>query len=246
MAIVLTPPLVTNNNPTMIRESFFLFSCSVLFVTVGLPKFNAFLRLARPDRIKSRFEDDEFDPGLFSRPVRDIIDSLRSIGFRVLGVKVEEPPMGGAVRSLALEAAEEKVFASIIALERANPVYYFLTPFLDGAMVLTSSQEKPQPVKTATFVNQGFKNLPMDELLAVHLKTVDTMVKAGHQPFDKYTRESRIQSTDMYYAHPDANILQRRLRSKLLGGFASTLGLLLLAISFLVYRLLFNRALLGG
>src|SRR5438552_4156310 len=159
---------------------------------------------------------------------------------------VEQQPMGVAVRSLAFEAGEEKVFASIVGLDRANSSYYFYTPFVDGAVVLTSCQEILQPVKTGTFVHQGFKGRTMDELLALHLKAVSTMVAAGHQPFDKYTRDTRIQATDMYYANPDATIMQRKLRSKLVGGFASTLGLLILAAAFLVYRLLFNRGLLGG
>jgi hypothetical protein len=230
----------------MVRESYFLITCAILFVTIGVPKLTAFLRLARPGSIRSRFEDDDLDPSLFSRPVQGLITELQSIGFRALGVKIEQPPMGGAVRSLSFEAAEEKVFASIVGLDRVSPSYYFYTPFVDGAVVLTSCQEILQPVKTPTFIHQGFKGRTMDELLALHLKTVSTLTAAGHQPFAEYTRESRIQATDMYYANPDATIMQRKLRSKLLGGFASTLGLLLLAAAFLVYRLLFHRGLLGG
>jgi hypothetical protein len=229
----------------MARTMFLLVMASFLFATFGLSNFRGFLRLARPSRIRAKFEEDDPELGAFSSPVQDLIDGLQSLGFRALGVKVEEPPMGGAIRSLAFEAVEVKAFASIVGLQRPNPSYYFYTPFQSGAVVLTSSQVMLQPVQTDSFVHQGFKTPSMDDLLAMHLRTVESMVNAAHQPFEQYTREARIQAPQLYYAHPHAAILQQRLRAKLLGNFAWTLLLLGIAVGFFLYRLLSNGGLIA-
>lgn len=223
----------------MARELVLLLITLVAFAAWGVPNLLAFLALLRPGRFRAAF-DDEFDLEDLDTPHREVCDTLIDLGFHLLGCKTETPAVGPTLREVAFADPDRRTFAAVHGLDRGEPNAYFYTPFRDGAVVLTADREM-EPVKGPGFVHQGAAGRSLEAVLAAHLKTVKKIEAQGHEPFTRFDRKARLKATDLYYARPEATALQRKLRRKALGNFASSLALVVLAGLFLAYRFLRSR-----
>lgn len=221
----------------MVRDLIFLAITLVLFAVWGIPNLVGFLRCLVPGKVDRDFETDAIDPEDYSKETQEIIGALSALGFVPLGVKVERPKTGPAAQELSYAAAEDRSFASIHGMHRQQPNMYFFTPFQDGAVVLTGDIAM-QPVRSPNFLHQGVAGSDRAEQWRRHLREVEKMTKAGHLPFGSFTRDDRLKATDIYYANPAAQGLQRDLRFKTLKNFGMSLGLVVLAGLVLAYRFL--------
>jgi hypothetical protein len=220
----------------MARDIIFVLITFVLFALWGLPNLRVVLILLFSHTVESHFEEDEdgIVPEDYPEETQKLIGSLRELGFVPLGIKSEKRPLQSG-KELAFASAEDQCFAAVFRYESEAPHFYFYTPFRDGAVVLTADHGM-EAVRTETFLHWGVPNKLPVEVLQQHRKQVERMSKNGHEPYRVYSRKSRLQATEGYYDNPGASKLQKKLFWKSLGNFGTSVGLVLLAVLFLLYR----------
>jgi hypothetical protein len=210
----------------------------VLFLMWGLPNLRVFFILLFPRKIRSAFEGDAdaIQPDDYPEKTQELLSSLAALGFQPLGIKSEQQPLL-RVQELSYASAEDRTFAAVCRYEGEHPHYYLYTPFQDGAVVLTTTQAM-EPVRTDTFVHHGVTQKSPAEVLEQHRKQVEKMSKKGHEPYNDFGRAARLKATDAYYANPGAAQLQNQLFHKSMRNAGTSLGLVLLAVLMLVYRIM--------
>jgi hypothetical protein len=133
--------------------------------------------------------------------LRPVIEKLEILGFSMLGMMVEKPPLWAhETREIAMASASNKIFASI-GLRRNNPSYFLYTPFAGGEVVITAHNSFRDYFKddfATAVVNSG----DLEEMLEVHKKQVENFIEKGRTPYQEYTRESFIRATNLYYSSP--------------------------------------------
>lgn len=222
----------------MARDVVFLLIALVLFALWGLPNLMLFFKLLFPRKVRCSFEEGDatIDAGEYPEETQQLHGDLTQMGFEPLGIKCEQRPLQ-SVKELAYASAAEKSFAAVHGFDSRAPHYYFYTPFRDGAVVLTCDLPM-DPVRTDTFLHCGVPEKAPAQVFDQHRKYVEKMRRKGHEPYKDYTRKSRLEATHAYYTNAGAGKLQSHLLQKSLRNAGMSLGLVVLAVLFLLHRIL--------
>ena len=197
-----------------------------LFLPRGIFLFN-------PSAYRYYFDDspDTSMKTFHKKIVSDISARLTALGFNELGVKMEKFPLWGArAEELVLALPSAQAFA-VITVYRNTATYHFYTPFTGGQIVMTSPGSFKK-ISSPDFVSSVVRDSEdAGVVLAKHQENVTAFVKQGLAPYREYTRESRLESTVLYYQ-------SKPLRSKARKVGAFTFGAFVILMVPLVLRLL--------
>lgn len=153
-----------------------------------------------PNSLKFYFENN--DKKALKRKQLDkmssSISAIESLGFVQLGIKTEKFPLWGSkVSELSLASANAHSFAAVFS-SRDKIVYYFLTPFREGQIVLTANSNFAN-FNTKDIIQTAVSNAKPSELLLIHQNNVEEVSIKGSTVFKEYTRQTRIEATSLYY-----------------------------------------------
>jgi hypothetical protein len=168
------------------------------------------LFLFSPATLRIYFETDENKSGdlLQNEGIRVITSQLLALGFSQIGVKVEKMPLWGkGIPSLSFASLNARTYASLY-VSRYKVIYYYLTAFSGGQVVLTASDNFPA-VETEHFIQSTVAYVGPEAVLAVHQKQVEKLRAKGFIPVSDLNRENRITATSQYY---NADIMRKQMR----------------------------------
>jgi hypothetical protein len=166
----------------------------------------------------------------------EIIDQLERLGFRRLGLKSERLPLWSkTLYEISLANSDVHAFASIVR-DPKRCIYYFLTPFTNGTVLLTAGNGAAFPlIQSEDCVQQVSTYNSPERVLAVHQEQFQRLTATVLVPFYSYTQESRLESTRQYYAAPSIRRLARQQ------GIAALSSLLLPALLIVILVFLGSR-----
>lgn len=184
-----------------------------------------------PDKISASFVSPRSDkPPTQSGKIKQLTSVLTEIGFIPLGTKVEKLPLWAEkLYELNLYSIEECCFASI-PMRKSGSLYYFYTVFNDGGVVLTANAGFSM-CQEFNYVITIVRSIDPRDILEVHRMKVQQLREAGQCPLETFTKESRIQATNAFYAAPTT---RRRMRPYGLLNLFLTVLCLFLAIMILL------------
>jgi hypothetical protein len=163
--------------------------------------------------IRYQFVDmpDEVPTSATASQVDEIMNQLQQLGFRRLGLKAEKLPLwSSTLYEISLANSGVHAFASILK-DPKRCVYYFFTPFTNGAVLLTASHGAAfPPIQSEDCVQQVSTYDSPERVLAVHQEQLQRLTAAGLVPFYSYSQESRLEATRQYYAAPSIRRLARQ------------------------------------
>jgi len=165
-----------------------------LFLPRGIFLFN-------PSAYRAYFDDSPFTSmkTIHKTVVADLAAKITALGFKELGVKVEKFPLWGSrSEELSFALPSAQAFA-VITVYRNTATYHFYTPFNGGQVVITSPGSF-RKIESAEFVSDIVRDTDdAGAVLARHRENVADFVSRGLTPYQEYTRESRLESTSLYY-----------------------------------------------
>jgi hypothetical protein len=179
----------------------------VLVVWYMLPKA---IYLLFSEKLKTWFDPDENAASrmLNLESIREVGEKLEALGFRPLGVKIEKPPLWSPhYRELSYASPQAQAYASIF-ISRRKTIYYFLTVFTSGQVILTANDIYPA-ISEEHFIQSSVAEVTPEELLKIHQQQVEKFRGQGLTPELEYTREKRIAATTQYY---NAALIRKRMR----------------------------------
>jgi hypothetical protein len=170
-----------------------------------------------PTSLECGFEGNEAaPPANCSNLARELCRRLEALAFEPLGVKWEQIGLRARTREVSYACQERQAFASIFAFEGSRPRLYFVTPFQDGAVVLTGCYRR-SPLHSDLAIATGLPGADVGAALEAHARNVQEMASKGHLPFDKWAREERLAATQLWYEnrawHPADFRLAKRAQS---------------------------------
>lgn len=187
-----------------------------------------------PGSMRVWFDDPPQASALISgsRPLRDLVASLESLGFLPLGLKVEKLPLGGpAYREVALACGERSAFASIVLHPSGDPAsFYFYTPFEDGGMVFTRNFAYGREAEAPPISVRNVPGGSPEQVLAIHDRRVRAFQDQGLRPSVSCSQQGRIEATRAFYASTYARRGVAYLKSPDVLAFFFVLAVLALAI----------------
>jgi hypothetical protein len=153
---------------------------------------------------------------------------LAGLGFRRLGTRVEEGPIGGlGLRSVSLAAGQ--VFADVFELgPRPGDLarVQLLTTFPDGAAVLTANHARTARAERRGEIS-GLPGTALGQVLEVHHRTVARQAAVHGEPLPAHDLAGRDAAARAWYRGMGGAELRRR--------FAVYLGNALVAAAILTY-----------
>lgn len=168
--------------------------------------------LFRPNAFRTYYDDDPntsirtFHRGI----VKENAEKIESLGFTELGVKVEKFPLWGSrSEELTFASSKDRAFAAI-TIYRNTSTYHFITPFTGGQIVITSPGSFKN-IDTEGFLSASSSADDHGAVLEKHRESVASFVSKGYTPFQEYTRESRLESSALYYNSKPAKSKARRV-----------------------------------
>lgn len=221
----------------MLRNLILLAIALLSFVAWGWPNLKVAVRILCSRRTRSRFVagPEGIVAGSFPAASRKLISAMESLGFLPLGIKQEKRPFLKG-QELAFAAPERKCFASIHRFQSDSPLYYFYTPYQDGAVVLTN----PLAIDGLRIDGFYYGCLPgrsVADIFAEHCRRADNMAAAGHATYDQFDQPARLRATDGFYQNLGATLLERRRLSGPLRSATMSLLLVVLAVAWLVWSI---------
>lgn len=164
--------------------------------------------LFSPKLIRSYFKENTTSKITERQDVQQIMNKLKAMNFRYLGIKVEKPPLWNpSIEEISLSSNEEHSFATIY-VSRKKAKMYFLTPFSSGQVVLTASSSFA-PINKESIIQSSLTFKEPKDLLEAHKKMVASFTQRNLKPADDYTKQTRIDATNLYYR---CNIIRNQLR----------------------------------
>lgn len=173
----------------------------VYVVYAVLRRLPTIVFLLNPSTVRCRFVEppEGLESAIKSDGLRELVSKIESLGFRLLGIKSERLPLWSRpVEEISLESCEACAFASVLN-NPGKPCFYFYTPFISGAVVLTANAAFPE-VQKVDFVQSTMSAGDPANVLSIHQRNVQQLRDRGEEPFVLYTQESRLQATWQYYA----------------------------------------------
>lgn len=197
----------------------------VLFAALGRPNLMVFLKLLLPGKMQTDFESGPEGLAEFANntAVQKRLEDMKALGFSPLGIQREWQAGRPAVRGISLASREVKGFASIHSFD--NPRIYFYTPFVGGAIVLTSDLAR-NPIETDNVIHGGLDRADPAAVFEYHQKRVKEMIARGRSPYTSFTPEDRLNATRAYYAAPEIKGLVRGLMGQALVTVLVCLGVI--------------------
>ncbi len=154
--------------------------------------------------------------------------ALEALGFAPLGVVDERGPLGALAReSDAYASAARGVFADVVQEGAGAPRVQFVTPFPDGATVLTAAVRR-RAVVTERVQAGGMPDAPLEAVLAAHEKGVARFSAAHGAPAVAEDLEARARAARAWYRGEGGREIRR---AHLLAFGIAALGLALFASS---------------
>lgn len=152
---------------------------------------------------------------------------LEGLGFAGLGVLRERAALGlSAVEADVYASAGHRAYADVLE-EGGGPRVRFVTPFADGATVLTAAYARPA-VESAAALAAGMPDAPLTAVLAAHEVAVRRFAEGHGAPRVSLDLEARLGAARAW--HDGAGRRELRRGTGLSFG-AAALALLLLASS---------------
>jgi hypothetical protein len=165
-----------------------------LFLPRGIFLFN-------PSGYRIHFDDSPYSSmkTFHKKTVSEIADKITALGFTELGVKVEKFPLWGSrTEELCLASPAAQAFA-VITVFKNTATYHFFTPFSGGQVIMTSPGSFKK-IETPEFLSSIVRDAEdAGVVLAKHQENVAAFVSKGLTPYREFTRESRLESTALYY-----------------------------------------------
>ncbi len=210
---------------------------SLLLVITARSAVPLILLALAPGYLKFRFlGPGEADKVLSSSPeIRSALQKLQSLGFDLLGVKVETQLWRRPLHEIATVSAEGNAFGSILLSPEGKVAgFYFYTPLTNDGMVFTRGHSPaPEFEDHTTSVRNIVTNDPQ-AMWASHQQRVEALRQSGANPVVSRSQESRLEATRFYYNTPYARQSTRSLlQSPPVLAFG--LMLILLIVSIVVY-----------
>lgn len=152
--------------------------------------------------------------------------ALEALGFVPLGVVEERGPLGALARdSDAYASTTRGVFADVLQEGAGSPRVQFVTPFDDGAAVLTAAFRRGAVI-TDRVQAGGMPDAPLEAVLAAHEKGVARLAATHGRPAVAEDVESRAAAARAWY---DGEGRRELRRAHLLAFGIAALGVVLFA-----------------
>lgn len=151
-----------------------------------------------PRLMRARGEDESWpkvDRALFAQ----MEEELAPLGFKRLGVHVERAPLRRGRVAYDFLHEEEKTWGTALTQGREVSLT-LLTPFDQGAFVLTADHKIPSHDKPGLCLAGGMPGAQPEQLFAAHKRRVERLREAGRTPSADLTLESRVRAANTWYA----------------------------------------------
>lgn len=182
------------------------------------------IHLALPEMLRIGFEPcHDLCHSDVSEGLRSLIQSLDTLGFTVIGVKTESFPLWGTLRELTLACSDCRCYASI-PIQTPPSVFYLLTHFTDGSVILTANHGFPERSEHDCVVTNVHSNNPA-VALERHCALIDEWVDFGRSPVASLSESARIAATEAFYRTSSS---RRRMRQI---GFMNAVALVLAVVA---------------
>jgi hypothetical protein len=152
---------------------------------------------------------------------------LESLGFRRLGVRSEQSPLGGLRMAVDAWAHDDGTCADAFPAVGRGPVVSFLTTFADGYQLGTSNFRRIAAESAAGRVG-GLAGTALHGALAAHRKAAEPLAEPHGRPPPVADLDARIALAQRFYAGVGAVELRKPAFMSLLN---TALALLLIATS---------------
>ena len=183
-----------------------VFIISIIGIWYFLPRC---IYLFRPSATQSHFRERPSAKIVEREDVQKLISELKANNFEYIGIKVEKPLLWRPlVEEVSLRSIEAQTFASIF-INKRKARYYFFTPFTEGQIVLTTNSSFPIVNNDEIIQSRVALDEPK-QVLTIHRNCVDLFIEKGHTPFKEYTKQTRIDATNMYYG---SNFVRKHMRT---------------------------------
>jgi hypothetical protein len=138
-------------------------------------------------------------------------EELARLGFSRLGARREDGPLGGLRLGTDAWANErEGSFADVFdhAPRAGSPLVYFLSPFADGALVLTANHSR-LAISTDRFLLGGLPGSSLEATHAAHRKAVERFAGRHGAPVARADLAARLDLARVWYRGPGRRELRR-------------------------------------
>lgn len=125
-------------------------------------------------------------------------NSLRTLGFSLLGTHSEKPVLAKATLFYDAAQAGSKVYASLFVGSSGSAQLMFFTPTAQGGVVTTDFRRPAREVP-GSYLAGAIEGATPERLLKVHLRRVEEL--GGESSFEP-TLEGRVRCARAWYAGP--------------------------------------------
>lgn len=194
----------------------------------------AVLIALRPDSMRCSFEDGLDVQEMMDRSpeLAASVRPLTALGFRILGVKAERPPLSlRPFREVALASRERDVDASVVIRPDARPAsLFFFTPFRSGGTVFTGDFAPAKEFESQDTSAKNHTGGDAEAMLADHRRRLEVFKAEGRVPMVGTSQAERIEATRAFYASAYARTLRGGLLSPPVTGLVLSLVLFVMVV----------------
>lgn len=176
-----------------------------------------------------------------STAVQSALQQLQSLGFELLGIKVEKQPWHQPLYEIATVSADRDAFGSImLSPEKKVMGHYLYTPLSGGGLVFTRGHSSLPDVENDTTSVKSVLSNNLSEMWTSHRQRLEVFRQKGLTPMVANSQESRLAATKTYYETDYARRTARAfLRGPTVQAFVLMLIFLLALVLITFYQ--FNR-----
>ena len=154
-----------------------------------------------PGAIKSRFE-----PGRYLTPAdldyaEEVIDSLKALGYRMVGTLVEKPPLWRRPFETLILTSDSPADFLCVNVSKRRISYYFETVFSGEEIVITADGGF-RPVDQDGLYQYVIAAEDPAEVLAGHRENVSKLVSEGLTPVPAHNPDVIAGAFGLYYGFP--------------------------------------------
>ena len=176
-----------------------------------------------PRLLRARSEDESWprvDRGMFSQ----MEEELAPLGFCRLGVHVERAPLARGQLAYDFVHDAERTWATA-SVHGQEARLYLLTPFENGAFVLTADHRVAGIEKPGACLSGGIPGADPEHLFVTHRRRVERQKESGGVPLADLSLESRVRAANAWFHGWGAPDLRaRNLNGLLMTGVALAIG----------------------
>lgn len=221
---------------------FILFLAVVLVVITGRSAIPLFLLAFASGRLKYWFLDSLQSDKIISElpATKTALQQLQSLGFELLGVKVEKQLWHSPLYEIATTSADRQAFGSIMLSPRREVVgHYFYTPLSEGGLVFTRGYSSLPDVENSNTSVRSVLSNNLQEMWNSHRQRVEVFRQRGFTTSVSNSQESRLAATKSYYT---TDYAKRTARSLLRGPTVQAFILMLVFLCALVLINIYQSA----